>query len=130
MTQAGLGLGDRDYYLVDTDKNLEYREAYAEMLAFLLTEAGYENVDQVAADIIALETVLARAHWDRTAGRNRDLTYNKMPREELIANGGGFPTARMIDGLGLGDEESFIVRQVTPTAEEIAAQGLNEDQVE
>ena len=130
FTQAGLGLGDRDYYLVDTDKNLEYRAAYKKMLSYLLTEAGLAEADQLAAKIVELETRIAGAHWDRTAGRNRDLTYNKMTRDELISYGGTFPTARLLDGLGLGNEESFIVRQVTPTAEEIEVQGLNDSQVE
>ncbi|MEM1150927.1 MAG: M13 family metallopeptidase [Pseudomonadota bacterium] len=130
VTQAGLGMGDRDYYLKDTERNLEYREAYTGMLATLLGEAGYEDADAAAASILALETKLARAHWDRTAGRNRDLTYNKMTRDEMAALAGEFPLATLLDGLQLGDQDEFVVRQVTPTAEEIEAQGLNEDQVE
>jgi putative endopeptidase len=35
----------------------------------------------------------------------------------------------MIDGLGLGDQKEFVVRQVTPTAEEIKENGLEGDEL-
>ncbi|MEL6956850.1 MAG: M13 family metallopeptidase N-terminal domain-containing protein, partial [Pseudomonadota bacterium] len=130
VTQAGLGMGDRDYYLKDTEKNLEYRAAYTEMLASLLGEAGYEDAGAAAQSILALETELAAKHWDRAAGRNRDLTYNKMSREEMEALAGDFPLGRFLEGLQLENQAEFVVRQVTPTEEEIEQQGLNEDQIE
>jgi len=129
ITQAGLGMGDRDYYLVDSDKNTELRAAYKAMLSSLLGAAGYDDVGAAADKVIALETEIAKAHWDRAAGRNRNLTYNKVTKAELIALGGAFPTATLIDALGLGDQAAFVVRQVTPTAEEIAENGLDADQL-
>ena len=130
VTQAGLGIGDRDYYLDDTEKNLEIRAAYKAMLTSLLTEAGYEEAEAAADRVIALETRIARAHWDRATGRNRNLTYNKMSRAELEQLAGDFPVATMLMDLGLNSEESFVVRQVTPTAEEIAENGLTAEQIE
>ena len=130
VTQAGLGIRDRDYYLDDTEKNLEIRAAYKAMLTTLLTEAGYEEAEAAADRVIALETRIARAHWDRATGRNRNLTYNKMSRAELEQLAGDFPVATMLMDLGLNSEESFVVRQVTPTAEEIAENGLTAEQIE
>ena len=129
ITQAGLGMGDRDYYLVDNDKNTELRAAYKAMLSSLLAAAGYNDADAAADKVIAVETEIAKAHWDRAAGRNRNLTYNKVTKAELIALGGAFPTATLIDALDLGDQAAFVVRQVTPTAEEIAENGLDADQL-
>ena len=129
ITQAGLGMGDRDYYLVDNDKNTELRAAYKAMLSSLLAAAGYNDADAAANKVIALETEIAKAHWDRAAGRNRNLTYNKVTKAELIALGGAFPTATLIDALDLGDQAAFVVRQVTPTAEETAENGLDADQL-
>ena len=83
-----------------------------------------------AARVMALETELAKAHWDRTVGRNRNLTYNKMSKDELLALAGDFPYGLMLDQLGLGEQTEFVVRQVTPEADEIAEQGLSEAQVE
>jgi len=129
ITQADLGMGDRDYYLVDKDENTELRTAYKAMLSSLLGAAGYDDADAAADKVIALETEIAKAHWDRAAGRNRNLTYNKVTKAELIALGGAFPTATLIDALDLGDQAAFVVRQVTPTAEEIAENGLDADQL-
>ncbi|WP_439619842.1 M13 family metallopeptidase [Hyphomonas sp.] len=129
VTQSGLGMGDRDYYLVDNDRNTELRAAYRTMLTSLLASAGYDDAAAAADSVIAVETDIAKAHWDRAAGRNRNLTYNKVTRDELIAMGGDFPTALLIDALGLGDQSGFVVRQVTPTEEEIAENGLDADQV-
>ena len=130
LNQGGLGMGDRDYYLEDSEKNLELRTAYKTMVSALLSEAGYEDADAAADQVIALETEIAKAHWDRAVGRNRNLTYNKVTVDELTAMAGDFPLASMMETMGLGEQTEFVVRQVTPTAEEIEENGLNEDQVE
>lgn len=130
VTQAGLGLPDRDMYLNDEGKNVETREGYLAYLTFLLEQAGSADAADAAARVMALETEIAKAHWDRTVGRNRNLTYNKMTKDELVALGGDFPLGLMLDEIGIGRQENFVVRQVTPDAEEIAALGLTEEQVE
>ena len=130
VTQAGLGLPDRDTYLTDDGKNVETREGYLTYLTFLLEQAGYEDAADAAARVLALETEIAKAHWDRTVGRNRNLTYNKMSKDEVLALAGAFPVASMLEELGLADQEQFVVRQVTPDADEIAELGLTEEQVE
>ena len=129
VTQSGLGLPDRDMYLNDEGKNVETREGYIKYLTLLLGEAGYEDAGAAAQRVLALETEIAKAHWDRTVGRNRNLTYNKVTNDELLAMGGDFPVAKMLAGLKVDDQAEFVVRQVTRTAEEIEEQGLNEEQV-
>ena len=130
ISQAGLGLGDRDLYLVDSEKNQSYRAAYRDMMIRLLDAAGYDAPEAAAEAVLALERELARAHWDRAAGRNRDLTYNRLDLDGLKALSGGFPVEAALEALGVLDEPAFIVRQVTPTEEEIADQGLSPAQVE
>lgn len=129
VTQSGLGLPDRDQYLTDDGKNVETREGYLKYLTLLLTEAGYDDAASAAARVLALETEIAKAHWDRTVGRNRNLTYNKLSKADLIAMGGGFPVEAMLAGLKIGDQTEFVVRQVTPDAAEIEAEGLTPEQV-
>ena len=130
VTQAGLGLPDRDMYLTDDGKNVETREGYLTYLTFLLEQAGYEDGAEAAGRVLALETEIAKAHWDRTVGRNRNLTYNKMSKDDLLALAGDFPLGAMLDQLNIGDQDQFVVRQVTPDADEIAELGLTEEQVE
>lgn len=129
VNTGGLGLPDRDYYFKDDDKSVETRAKYVEYLTFLLGEAGYDNPASAAADVMALETELAKAHWDRALGRNRDLTYNLVSKSELLAMAGNFPALTFMNELGLGDQTEFVVRQVTPTAEEIADSGMTPEEV-
>ncbi|MHA7898990.1 MAG: M13 family metallopeptidase [Henriciella sp.] len=130
ISQSGLGLGDRSYYLKDDEKNQETRDGYVAFLTIVLEEAGYENPAEAAARVLALETEIAKAHWDRTMNRNRDLTYNKLSKDELLALGGEFPVEAMLEQIGVADQEHFVVSQVMPTDEEIEALALTEDQLE
>ena len=129
LTQGGLGLPDRDMCLNDEGKNIETREGYLSYLTLLLGEAGYADSAEAAARVMALETEIAKVHWDRTVGRNRNLTYNKMSKADLIVLGGEFPVEIMLKELKLSGQDEFVVRQVTPDAEEIAELGLTEEQV-
>lgn len=129
VTQSGLGLPDRSYYLEDSEKNLETRAGYKNYLSFLLGKAGYEDPDAAAEAVYALERQIAQQHWDRALGRNRNLTYNKMSKAEMMAMAGDFPVESFMETLGIGDQDYFVVRQVTPTAEEIAAEDMSEDQL-
>ncbi|MDJ0919653.1 MAG: M13 family metallopeptidase [Henriciella sp.] len=129
ITQGGLGLPDRDVYLSDEGKNVETRDGYVAYLTILLTEAGYEDPAEAAERVLALETEIAKAHWDRTVGRNRNLTYNKVSRSGLEAMSGDFPLETLLEGLMIADQETYIVRQLMPDAAEIEALGLNEEQV-
>ncbi len=129
INQGGLGIGDRDYYLVDSEKNLQLRVAYKAMVTSLLRQAGYEDAETAANSVIALETELAKTHWDRAAGRNRSLTYNKMSKSSVLELAGDFPASRLLSGMGLDAQLDFVVRQVTPSPEEIAELSLNEDVV-
>lgn len=130
VTQSGLGLPDRDTYLTDKGKNIETREGYLNYLTLLLAEAGYSDASEAASRVLALETEIAKAHWDRTVGRNRNLTYNKMTKGELIELGGDFPVATMLETFNVADQENFVVRQHNPDASEIERLGLSEEQVE
>ena len=130
LTQAGLGLPDRSYYLEDTTKNLEIREQYLSYLSQMLTFAGYENPEAAAQNAFDLEVEIAEAHWDRALGRNRNLTYNKLTRDELIQLGGDFPVASALEAFGLADQKEFVVRQLTPTPEEIEENGLTPELLE
>ena len=128
--QSGLGLGDRSYYIVDDEKNQEIRDGYVAFLTTVLEAAGSDDAAGGAARILALETQIAEAHWDRTMNRNRDLTYNKLSKDELIALGGAFPVEAMLDEIGVADQAFFVVSQVMPSEEEIEELGLTEDQLE
>ncbi|GGB57605.1 M13 family metallopeptidase [Blastomonas aquatica] len=128
VTQAGLGLPDRDYYLVDSEANLKIREGYMTYLTFLMGKAGYADPAATAQQVYDLEKAMAAEHWDRAVGRNRNLTYNKLSKAEMVALGGGFPVEAFMQTIGVDGQQEFVVRQLAPTAEELAAEKLTPEQ--
>ena len=80
---GGLGLPDRSYYLVDSERFVKIRTAYVAYIAEMLTFIGEENAEQKAQAILELETKIAEVQWPREKRRNRDLTLNQISREEL-----------------------------------------------
>ncbi len=130
MSIGGLGLPDREYYLKDDEKSVAIREDYLGLLSFLLTKAGYTDAGEAAADVLALETEIAKADWDRALSRNPELTYNKVSIDELRAFAGDFPLDLSLETIGLGGQTEFLVAEVPPTQEEFDEVGLTEEDAE
>ncbi|NVD45178.1 M13 family metallopeptidase [Qipengyuania atrilutea] len=122
---SGMGLPDRDYYLVDNERNQQIREAYMEYLTFLMGKAGYENPAQVAESVYAFEEDVARLEWDRTVLRNSDLTYNKIDRAELQRLAGDFPIETLLQSAGFADQQQFLMSQLPPTDKELEGAGID-----
>ncbi|MBU2114174.1 MAG: M13 family metallopeptidase, partial [Gammaproteobacteria bacterium] len=112
-SQAGLGLPDRDYYLKDDARSVELLQKYQAFIAQLWTLAGFDNAEQVAADIVALEKQLAAAHWSRIQNRDRNATYNKLTLAELSKLAPGFNWQAFLTAANLGDINELVVRQPT-----------------
>jgi putative endopeptidase len=122
--QGGLGLPDRDMYLLDNPRFKEFQTAYKKYMTFVFTELGYADPAKSAEDVYALEHKIAEATWDRALGRNRDLTYNKMSLDEFAALAPQVPLKPLLAKLTEGKVNEIIVAQMPPTAEEIAAAKL------
>jgi putative endopeptidase len=75
--QAGLGLPDRDFYLLDDPKFKEIRQKYLTHIEKMLTLAGDKSAAAEAKQIMDLETALAKKYWTRVESRDADKTYNK-----------------------------------------------------
>lgn len=120
----GMGLPDRDYYLEAGERNEEIQAKYKDYLTFLFTKAGAANPRAEAETVYAFEHEVAKLEWDRTALRNRDLTYHKLTRQELEGLAPQFPLAAVLDAAGLAKEDAFFVSQIPPSAERAAELGL------
>ncbi|MGA7674320.1 MAG: M13 family metallopeptidase [Rhizomicrobium sp.] len=83
LMQSGLGLPDRDYYLLDDKALAAARDAYKKYLADMLTLAGFKNAEARAAKIFAVETEIAKASWARADRRDEDKVYNPMSYGDL-----------------------------------------------
>jgi putative endopeptidase len=111
LSQSGLGLPDREFYLKDNFK--PQKERYQQYVADMLRLVGWSEPEKNAADIVAMETKIAEAHWTRPESRNRDKTYNPMTVAELEKNAPGFPWAVYFKEAGLDKANLAIVRQNT-----------------
>ena len=109
MSQSGLGLGDRELYL--QEKFAPQKARYQQYVAQMLGLAGWANAEKAAADIVAMETKIAEAHWTRAESRNRDKTYNPMTLAELDAQAPGFPWATFMQAANVAKADKAIVSQ-------------------
>ena len=111
LSQAGTGLPDREFYLRDNFK--PQKERYEKYVTEMLTLIGWEQPAKTAAEIVAMETKIAEAHWSRSESRNRDKTYNPMTVADLEKSAPGFPWAIYFKEAGLEKADRAIVRQNT-----------------
>jgi putative endopeptidase len=109
--QSGLGLPDRDYYLLQDGKMRSTRQAYQGYVARLLTLAQQPDPDGAAARILVLETAIAGKHWDRARSRDRNATYNKMSVAQLAALSPGFDWNGYLKAARLSAATEVVVRQ-------------------
>jgi putative endopeptidase len=83
LGQSGLGLPDRDYYLLDDKALAAVRDAYKKYLVDMLTLAGLKHAEARAAKILAVETEIAKVSWKRADRRDADKIYNPMSYRDL-----------------------------------------------
>jgi putative endopeptidase len=124
LSQSGIGLPDESYYR--DVKFAKAREAYVAHVAKMLELAGLPDAKAKADRIMALETRLAKAHWDRVKSRDDTLTYNKMDRAALdkLAPGFDWSTWATASGAPESSIAEVVVRQpsyVTAMAEALDA---------
>ena len=85
LSQAGLGLPDRDYYLKDDEKSKNIRKEYLNHISrmFQMIGSNTPESEKIANDILEFETALAKASMTRVERRDPDKTYNKKTTQEL-----------------------------------------------
>ncbi|MBL4853860.1 MAG: M13 family metallopeptidase [Robiginitomaculum sp.] len=111
LTQSGLGMPNRSYYLDAGEKSVGLRDDYLTYMTTMLEASDAQNADARVKAVMAFETKLANVHWTPVKRRNRDLTYNKMTKDELIDFAPGFDWAAMVDAAGIGSEKEFVIRE-------------------
>lgn len=111
VSQSGLGLPDRDLYLVSNERNNTVRQGYATYLEALLRLAGTPDAAGAARGVLAFETEIARIQWDRVRNRDRNATYNPSSIADVQARTPGFRWATYLSAAGLNGVDSVIVRQ-------------------
>ena len=106
--QSGLGLGDRDYYLTNEGNNAKIREGYLKLMETQFINAGYDQMtgvsaDKLAATVMALETKLAKAQYDKLTNRDPFKTFNRKTVDEAIALAGNIDWKGYFSAMGILD---------------------------
>jgi putative endopeptidase len=117
LTQSGLGMPNRDYYLKPDAKFVETRGKYRSYAEQMLKLAGYPEPAAAAEAILALETRIAGIHWPVEKVRDAVLTYNPRNRKELEASVPDFPWQAALGAAGIPNQDFFIVNNPEPAAQ-------------
>jgi putative endopeptidase len=109
--QAGLGLPDRDYYLSPDKHFQDIRKEYVAHVTKMLTLAGDspKKAAKEAADVMVIETALAKASMSRVKMRNPDNTYHIYTLEQLARLAPDFDFAVYFKDVKVGHFDSLNV---------------------
>jgi len=107
--QCGLGIGDRDYYLDSSKKDI--KEGYEQMLVKLFTLAGLDNAQQRAANVVEVETALAEFSWTKEQNRDTEKLYNPTSSSAFLAAYPDFDFAKLFESFNVPSLEKMIVEQ-------------------
>lgn len=102
IRQSGLGLPDRDYY--SEEKFADIKSAYQAHIARMWQLAGWGDEQQsseVAARVVALETLVAAAQWDKVRNRDPQATYNLVTVEGFMDLAPSFDAAEYLAEVGV-----------------------------
>lgn len=119
MGQGGINLGEKEYYL-DTDSITQnIREQYKLYIGKLFQLAGFSEADaqQKVADVMEVETAIAKVSRSATELRDPEANYHKMSFDELKKTISGIDWDAYMKGLGIQAPAELNVEQVEPIQE-------------
>ena len=111
LSQSGLSLPDEAYYRDEQYQPI--REAFLTHVAKMFEITGLPDGPAHASRILALETLIAKSHWDQVKDRDATLTYNKFKRAQLEALSPGMEWGLYLSAGEIAERvfETVIVRE-------------------
>ena len=100
--QSGLGLPDESYYREEAQAPL--RQAYVAHVARMLSLAGLTDSfgasgEDLAERVMAVETALAKGHWDRVTCRDVEKMNNPMSWAQIVDSAPDLPWNEWREGI-------------------------------
>ncbi len=127
LLQGGLGLGDRDLYLSTAPDSQTLRARYERYIGRMLALAGFDQAEQRAAGVMALEVAIARTHATSAASADEGNASNLWTRADFVRQAPGIDWSVFFAAAKLSKQQSFVVWQpgaVTGAAALVATQPL------
>lgn len=111
--QGGLGLGDRDYYLENSENIVAVRDAYKKYLKTISALIGYSETEQnrFVENVMSIETALAKAAMTREELRNPMASYNPMTLDQITTQFPNVDLRRYFKNQGLNNVDIVVVGQ-------------------
>lgn len=106
VSQGGLGMPDRDYYL--EPQFAAKKQAYQAYVAKMLGMIGWAKPEVNARAIADFETQVAQASWTKGEERQVDKLYNPMSPAELMKMAPEFDWNDWLAAAGLGSRKEVI----------------------
>ena len=119
MGQGGINLGEKEYYLDNDSITQNIREQYKNYIAKLFTLAGFSEAEarQKMADVMEIETAIAKVSFSAAQLRNLEANYHKMSYDEVKKTFPGIDWDAFMKGLGLENVTEVNVEQIEPIKE-------------
>ncbi|MBR1678942.1 MAG: M13 family metallopeptidase [Bacteroidales bacterium] len=111
LGQGGLGMGDRDYYLLES--NAALKAGYKDFLVKALSLSGVENAADMAERDMQVEDAMAAIFWSREQNRDMQAIYNPMSSADIDARWPELRFGRVCSQLGIPAQDKVIVQQPT-----------------
>lgn len=111
LQQGGLGLSGRDDYLDQTADKIDLRAKYQALVASVLHHLGTPGADALAAQIVTLETSIARAHAPQADTDDVFKDDNLWLRAAFAAKAPGMDWNAYLTAAGLSAQPDFVVWQ-------------------
>jgi putative endopeptidase len=111
LTQRGISMPDRDYYLSEDERMKAARVALKDYVRDLLTATGDKNAQAAAEQIVALETRLAKAQWTKVQNRDSLKTYNKFAVSDLQKEMPGIDWRAFLEGAASPKVDAIVIAQ-------------------
>ena len=110
VTQSGLGMPDRDYYLKKDDEKLaKTRAAYEKHVEKTLAMAGEKNAAAAAKAILDFETQLAEVQWTKVDNRDPVKRYNKVEIAKLAELTPGYDWKAGLASAGIANKVDYVI---------------------
>lgn len=116
ISQGGINLGEKEYYL-DTDSvTANIREQYKLYITKLFKLAGFTDAEaeQKMNDVLEIETTIAKASFSAVQRRDPEANYHKMTYADLKKQFSGIDWDAYLKGLGVRGVEELNVEQIEP----------------
>lgn len=111
LSQGGLGLPSKDYYLRSDERSTNIQNEYIAHLGNMLAFLGYEDTEARAQGIFDLEKSLAEGSKSRVELRDTEANYNKFSLSEFDAEISNINFESYINTLEINGVENVLVGQ-------------------